>query len=391
MNTKIHIKTINNFLFFIAYAVYLTATILSTSFFGTYLPKRFLAYSMILCLFIIMVKEALSIRLKTKEFKYLIICTFLTFLSIYHRNKMAMIPAFFLIYSARNINFNKLLKFTAFFSSSLLVLIVISSKIGLITNYIDISNNRPREYLGFLYPLYPQILLLNLTSIFLYLYKDKNIFFYISLAIVNFLLFSYTNSRLSFYLSCALIGITYIFNRKYNLLNKVKLLYKPMIYVYIFLLIVSFLAAYKFDYSNQFLVKLNTILENRIGFANNSLKMYPINLFGNDVTFIGNGLDYEGNVSEEEYNYVDCLYINLTESYGIVFIVIYIGIMTYICYRLYKDENYYLLIIFVFFAIHQVIDSLGIYIYYNTFLFAISKYILIDNQGEGNIVEKINN
>ena len=68
------------------------------------------------------------------------------------------------------------------------------------------------------------------------------------------------------------------------------------------------------------------------------------------------------------------MYINLLEKYGILFNVIFIGLLTYLSYKAWKDKDNIHLIILFGLALHGLIDDLEIYLYYNVFWLSISKY-----------------
>ena len=109
-------------------------------------------------------------------------------------------------------------------------------------------------------------------------------------------------------------------------------------------------------------------------FGKKSLEEYEINLFGHDIQYIGAGLDINGQRATGTYNFVDCLYINMLEKYGIVFNVLFLCLLTTVLRKVWKGENYFLFIILVGLAFRGIIDNLEMYLYYNTFWLAISEY-----------------
>ena len=146
-----------------------------------------------------------------------------------------------------------------------------------------------------------------------------------------------------------------------------------MVFSFILCSIFSLVTTINYDYSNPYMSKLNEILGRRLYLGHISLDMYPINLLGHDTKYIGNGLDMYGNKTSGTYFYVDCLYLNLLEKYGLIFTVILLLLLTYSLSNTLKEKDYFLLVILTFFALHGIIDDLEIYIYYNTFWFIISK------------------
>ncbi len=367
----------NELFFFIAYGLYLFFALLNATFFSAYFPNKYIKLVMILCVIILIFKELLDQKGKIpyKELIYLVICLIMSLLIVYHLNKTVMIPFFFLIYSARKIKFEKIAKFTIVESVIIFIITIISAKLGIITNYTYINYyGRKREYLGFLYSLYPQMIMLNITALYLYIkIQKKSILKYIFFVAINYWIFLHTNSRLSFYLSLLLILLMFILNIKPNILKKRRIICFIMSTSFLVFSISSLYLNINYDSSNDNMVQLNKILENRLLLGYNSTFEYDINLFGNDVQFVGNGLDSQGNLSTEEYNYVDCLYLNVLEKYGLIFFIILLSLLTYTAFKIWKKNDYPILVILFILALHGAIDDLGIYLHYNTFWFIIGE------------------
>lgn len=373
----ISLQKITEFLFFLAFGVYLLFTILSTSFYASYLPNGYMKMVVIFCIIILLFKELLHKKTSYKEVVYLILFAFLSILILYHLNKTSMIPFFLLIYSARKIKFDKIAKFALIETSILLFVIIISAKLGLILNYVS-NGTRKREYLGFLYALYPQMFMFNITSLYLYITRDrKSMHGYIFLIIINTLIFIYTDSRLSFYLSILLIFSIFLLKIKPNILENKRIICFIMSSSFIIFSLLSIFVIMNYDSSNVTMRKLDDFLGNRLSLGYNSLSTYPITLLGNDVEFIGNGLTSEGTKVEGEYNYVDCFYLNILEKYGIIFFILILFLLTYTSFKVWKNKDYYLLIILFAIALHNVIDDLGINIYFNTFWLIIGEYVTL--------------
>jgi len=86
---------------------------------------------------------------------------------------------------------------------------------------------------------------------------------------------------------------------------------------------------------------------------------------------VGNGLNIFGEKSNESYLYVDNYYIQIMQRFGYVFLIIVLLVLTYACYRAYKNRDVYLLTIFCIIAIHYIIDNLYMYLQFNTFWLAV--------------------
>lgn len=359
-------------LFFFAYGLYIFIGIMNISFFQIY-TNNITKYINILCMLILLYNELLNKKICIKEIFLLLFISLLAFPVMIHNNGTLFIMILF-IYCARSIDFRKIAKFSLLESILLLFLVIFSSKIGIITNYISTEGGRIREYLGFRYALFSPMILFNITALELYLHKDKfSPFRYIILFILNYYVYIKTDSRLSFYLSILLILFIAILTRFPNFFKKRNVLCKIMVFSFILCSIFSLVTTINYDYSNPYMSKLNEILGRRLYLGHISLDMYPINLLGHDTKYIGNGLDMYGNKTSGTYFYVDCLYLNLLEKYGLIFTVILLLLLTYSLSNTLKEKDYFLLVILTFFALHGIIDDLEIYIYYNTFWFIISK------------------
>lgn len=380
-------------LFFVSYGIYLAFCILNASFYASYI-NSYQKVIMILCVIIIIFRELMKKKIMKKDIKLLFMCAILFFILFLHINGLAMFPLFFYIYSARDIDLKKITKFTAIESSILLIFIIISALMGIITNYqivqVLFGVTRTRAYLGFRYPLFPQMILFNISLCYLYWHKDKiSVIRCIILIVLNYWMFTYTNARLSCYMAIMAIVAIYFLQKFPNFLEKKKCISCILIVLFPLCFFVSIYTTLNYDYYNPVMNELNQFLGGRLDLGKNSLSEYKINLFGQDTNYIGAGLEISGERTVGTYNYVDCLYINMLEKYGIIFNIMFFALVTVVMYKIWKDKNYVLLIIMSVLAIHGIIDDLEINLYYNVFWLAIGSYCGKVNKNEK--IEKIGN
>lgn len=377
-----------NHLFFFIYGIYLIFATLSMTFYAAYF-NSFLKYIMIICTLSLIIRELLFGKIAKKELFYLFICTILTFLMLLHLKSSIMLPFFLLIFSARKIDFDKIAKFSFYLSLGLFLFIVISAKLGIILDYILVSSTRKRDYLGFRYALYPQMMIFNITSLLLYLKRDRlSLKYFLLSLILNYIIFKFTDARLSFYLSIVLIFLFLLIKRKNSFLKRKKMLSYLLSLSFTLCAIFSIYCCLNYNSNSDFYRFINKVTENRIRLANEFSKTYSVKLFGQKVEMYGNGLSIQGSLDNSTYNYVDNFYFNLLETYGILFMMIFIILLTSVCFKVYKDKNFYLLIVLAIIAFHGIIDDLIIYLHFNTFWFVISKYF-VNNKKEELIYEKI--
>ncbi|MBR3362391.1 MAG: hypothetical protein IKG40_00530 [Bacilli bacterium] len=330
---------------------------------------------------ILILKEILLKETTRKELLLLFISFILLSLLLLHVNGIAMLPLFFFIYSARNIEFKKIAKFTTILSFILLIFIIISAELGIITNYQTITEERTRTYLGFRYPLFPQMILFNITLANLYANKEnfsliRSLFW----IIINYWMFTYTDSRLSCYLAILLVFAVAFIQKKPNFFDNKKLLSYILIFSFPICAILSIGVTSSYDISSSTMYNLDEFLGGRLHLGYNSLSEYEINLFGHDTKYIGAGLNIDGQRTVGIYNYVDCLYINMLEKYGLIFNILFLSLLSYVLYKIWQKKDYILFIILIGFAFHGIIDDLEIYLYYNIFWLAIAQpFITKDN------------
>lgn len=376
-------EKIRELLFIIALVVYMFITIMNASFYAIYYINKIFKVTIIIVSFLLVLKELLVSKKRARDWGYLLLVVIMTII-IYANlsGKYAILPLFLFIYSSRDINLNKIMKVVFYESLILFIFIVISAKLGLILNYHEYGS-RYREYLGFRYSLYSQALLFNITAIYFYLYKDKTNFARCLLwFLFNYLIFRFTNSRLSFYLSIILIVGSLLINNKVRDNNLKKSLRLVFCLSYIICCICSLYFTFNYNPLNYKYNNANEFLGNRLYYGNIAMRKYGINITGHDIVLSGNGLNIDGTRGLSSYNYVDCLYVILLLRYGIVFMILFIGILTITCYYLYRKKEYYLLFVMMIFALHGIIDDLMIYLYYNTFWLVIGKMIINNNRIE---------
>lgn len=384
---KVKLGKINEIIFFIAYGIYLVFLLLSQS---LYYSKFYgYKYNIIkgLIYLLLMLSLITTKKMKYREFLGVLILFVLLFILSFNQNVyFNFLVIFPLLYVARNIDFLKIGKFTLAISILVFMFIVISSKLGIIDNYIYFSTSgRIRQYLGFRYSLYPSSLLSNIIMLYFYVkikeHKIKILDYVIAIA-VNYVIYSLTRSRLVYYIDILFLLIIFIF----NLINKKKIkklfIYRLLPFSFIVCTIFSIIIASIYDNNNSKMKKIDDFFEQRISMSHYLIENDMIKPLGMPVEYRGNGLDVYGNQSTGEYFFIDCMYLNIMNKYGyIIMIILLIGI-TKGMRNAYKEENYLLLIILTIIAFYGLIDNLKVDLYYNTFWFALIPYLIKKNENK---------
>lgn len=369
MNIVIRRDSLKNMLFYIPYVAYLLYSLLNTSFYAKYINS----YGKILfafCVLLLILKEFLGARFTSRDGLLALVLIVITgYFYMYFGLTQTLLPIF--IYSARNMEVNKILRISYIISLVMLVFIILSSYLGIIQNYIYYSALRERQYLGFRYALYPSSILCNI--IFLKIYLEKENISWLSLICLlvgNYVLFQYTDSRLTFMLGTVLIVFSAIMKKSQKF--REILLNRTFIWSFLVLALLSIYATINYDYLSDWQSDLNEALGGRLSLGNSTLKFYGYGLFGKTLSLSGNGLDENGMLNTSTYDYVDNLYVLLLLRAGIIFLFIFLVAMTIIMKKIYIQKDSYLYIIFILLAFHGIIDDLIMLPQYNSFWFVVA-------------------
>lgn len=372
MNIVVERSLIKKTILYIAYSVYLILGIIESSFYAIYVQN----YSKIIlfsCIILLFLGESITFCVNYKDMMLgIVLIACFVYLYLFIGLGVSLIPLF--MYSTRNIGITGIIKISYIISIILLIIIMISSYLGVIENYIYYDTTRERQYLGFRYALYPSSILCNI--IFLKVYLDKERISWksiILLLISSYILYTLTDSRLTFVLG----GLILIFSAVNKIIPSIceKILSRLLIFSYAFIGIISLYFTLNYNHLIDWQENLNEILGGRLSLGYSTLEFYGYGLFGREVELVGNGLDVNGIVNSSSYNYVDNLYVQLLLKTGVLFLVFFIICMTYVTYLTYKQKNLYFYVILVMLALHGLIDDLILQIQYNSFWLLITPVI----------------
>lgn len=373
-----HKFKINEFTFFISFSIYLFMRIISLSFLGYFPGTRFIILTSILLVLIGDFAYVRNFKSNPNVILGIILVLFITFIAEYNGMSyfISSMPIF--IYCARNIPFDKVIKLTLIITTICMLIIVVGSRIGLLTDYIYYNQGRTRHSLGFSYSLIPACFARNIT--FLKIYKDKEKIKWKSLVfllIFNIYIFQYTNARLNFGLSIVILLIAIIFKINSNIVIKNKLVSIGMVTSFISCFLISVLLVVNYNPSKPGYFFLNNVLNNRLKYAYAGIATCGISFWGKEIEMVGSGLTLSGELRNiSEYNYIDCSYIQMLINYGVLATLIILFLLTLTIYECYKDKDYYLMTILTLLALHMMIDDYVIQLGYNTFILLIGIKLL---------------
>ena len=388
MKLVVKIKSLPELLALVALGIFLTVSILNVTFYARYLPGTVYKLAIAFSIFLLLLKESF----KSKYDYRALIGLFATILIYLIVGKMTALSSelsvtILFIYALRDVPFKKVAQTSLVVSMFLLLFVIISAKLGIITNYIEVSGSRVRTYLGFRYALFPSILLMNIVAIVFYLKQNKIQYWqWLLLALSVYWVYDQTDSRLTFYSSCVLLACSLLIKWFPELLSKLGYVFKAFKLTFIVNAIISFWVSFTYlnsgySFINDLLFKVNHMLGGRLYLANKSLNLYGFGLLGRPVEWYGNGLTVEGVRNYQTYYlYVDNLYVQVLQRFGLLILGLMLSVLTLTLSKIIKKRQWVLALILILMSFHSMIDDLNFYLHNNIFWILVGALIYPDYQ-----------
>lgn len=379
---------INELLFFCAYGIFLFFSTLSTSLYYKYFSGMIYSAIIFMCMIIITFGETLYSGKFGWKRQIAVVSAAIIYAVISYSSKsffttIGFIP--FLLISAARIDFKKIAKFTAVLLFAILIFVILSAEFHIIKNVVvNSASGRTRYFLGFRFPLNAPAIMFNVTTLWLYCRKKSlKIIEVAVLVLINWWLYKQTDSKLSFFSAIIIIAmftiLCIVFKDAEDFLIKRKKLTFVLASSFVIAFAFSIFAALMYDPNEKWMRVLNRFTEDRLMFASTSLKRYGVTLFGEEIPWVGYALDDSGFTASGVYSnyfYVDNMYIQVMQKYGLIFMAFYIIVNTMALFKCRKNKDIYMLLIVSLICIKCIIDNLSFYMYYNTFWFVISYHLL---------------
>lgn len=371
-NLKFQVK-VNELLFGLAYYPWLIAWLFTSTYFKDMIhPYGIIGIWRYVGLGLLFLKFALG-NVRVKALFYVPLIILLGYI-VSHDNGNASFVGYTLalIFSARDIDFRKLIRNTMICQICVVTLVVTSALIGIIPNEVTLSFAggivRNRYGLGFTFTTFTPNFLLSILLEYIYLKGEKKwtIIEFFVFTVLNIFVYRYTETRLSFFMVFVLLFI--VFTRRFiHFKANFSILRPLMTVVYPLMAIISYLLSVLYYPGNQILSAINNTLSQRLRYGKQGLQMYPPSLFGQDI---------EWDTAATSYFYVDSSYINILISYGIlVFLVVLVG-YSIVMHRTLRNRDITLAIVLVFWSIRAGIDPQLFLLWFNPFLFLIARDFL---------------
>ncbi|MBO4474415.1 MAG: hypothetical protein J5750_05810 [Clostridiales bacterium] len=304
-------------------------------------------------------------RLTTKLLSILIlVMLYYQFISLVYNDDLLL--ACILIVGAWGVEYRKILKVYLFESLALVILTTILALTGLIPHVINHRNGHTRYALGSIWCTDYAARIFFLLVILLYLYSARmKIYHWLLLLIPVGVVFWATNGRLDFI--CMLLAITVFFVQSClekktspsksasvwtQFWKKTAPFITPACAVFMTVLTLLYTS------SNPLLARLNGALSGRLTLGQRAFSDIGVSFFGQYVVWIGMG-GVTNDVTPKGYNFVDCSYLNILFTFGVVLALAVIALFSYLAYKNRKNTRFILVIALISFnsiVAHHLID-----------------------------------
>ena len=286
---------------------------------------------------------------------------------------LLMLETAVLIVGAHGISFDKILKVYLIAALSVLAVTMLLALTGVIENLIYYRNGHQRISFGVIYPTDFSAHVFFLVCGYVWL-RERRIRYWEIAGIVLLALFCYWFCEARNTALCLLVLVLLLLYlnvrralaekrgrgyRMSKLLSGLLVVSMPLAT----LLMIMLTAAYRDEI--PWLVFLNKLLSGRLALGRIAFETYPVTWHGQYVYMNGLGRSLEG---PSNYFYLDSSYINILFRFGILTLVVVVGIMVLGARRQQKLGSWERLCLFAVIALHCMIEHHLIQIAYDPFL-----------------------
>ena len=290
-------------------------------------------------------------RTKIKKNKtFILIFIFLIFIiSCISSTNKTLLLYLLVLFASINIDKRKIMRLTTRIQGFFLAIVVLLSRIGIMEDHLFGRNSdRIRHGLGFSWTTTGPILYFYFMLGYIYLRKEKfGVGEAILLEIINILFYQLTDTRMAFMLSTLFLiffSVQNLNRRRWRKLSKLKGFY---LLIPTALCILAFVSAIYFNQNQHTFAAVNKLLSNRLMLGHQAIKQYGFTLFGQPIKWMGYSIKHPM-LADSQYNYVDSSYLQLALNYGMLLIAVVVAMYTYGIYKAIRQQDYYLVFIYLF-------------------------------------------
>lgn len=312
---------------------------------------RYAAYAIsLVCIFLKM-----KYRVKTIcmiAFVAIVLC-----LSMFRSHDKTLFLYLFIFIAAMGVSGEFAIKCTLTVQAVIWLFVLICSFTGVIPDYYQIRGDDVRHYLGFTYTTTAPVLFYYMLLQYLFLKKGKLKFReYLVFMLISGFFYLATNTR--FILAISVITLTFfLFYEKVSSKGFLLKSMRTIIVLFPFIaLAICIWAAASYDSTNAVWASVDTLLSGRIRLANEALHHYGIRMFGQEIDWVGWGIQSLLHGLRDTYNYVDSSYLQILYEYGLVTTVCIMAAYSCLLSRAIARKQYYLVWIVLFILFHAIAE-----------------------------------
>ena len=332
----------------------------------------------------ITVKELINLPKTINYFKYhlkelLLLLLFILTMLIVSKNRdgFSDINVLLLVFSARDIDFKKLLGTFSLATFLVLIITVLASKMGIIYNMLMSSENGYRYSLGFNYVsfasqrmffalcsylmfrgkkiTYLELLALLFSTLYMHQQTSTSSPFYLSLLILSYALFSLKLFKFEFIASNALIANI----AKYGFI------------------IAMFITLYVCFYSSEGLFQsINQFTHNRLRLSVQGFRNFGVTLLGRPISFTT--MDIFGNFSSN-YNFIDSSFVQLLVIDGLAVSTVMLFLLTRVMNYFVSNRKDIILACLGIMILHGMFDPQMLVLRYSPLILFISRLFIMNS------------
>ena len=286
-----------------------------------------------------------------------------------------------LIVGAKNVRFDDILKVYTAVVSVMLIVAAIASQTGVIADVIGYSprNAAARHSYGIIYPtdfaahIFYLILAVSCLGIWKRVRENEK-YRYLAwlrwLIVIAAAVFIYIKAGAFTGTVCltgflVLTGLIYLLERK-NLAHRVCEIFKylPIVWASLFLAL-----SYFYSESNAIMVKIDTVLSQRLMVSHKVWSEYSIKPFGQFIEEQGwGGVADPTGIDPAKYFFIDDMYLRMLFEYGIIVFAVVLILLIVIGHKAIGANQYVLFAVIVMIGVHSFMEHHLLEMAYNPFL-----------------------
>ncbi len=353
-------------LYLTAFALWLAIALIRYTYFADILPINPLSQH-VFCI----VQLLLLWKLITEfEFSWkqvaglLLLLMFMT--SAWARGSIQFGTMFALIYFAKNVPFEKILKVSFVMQILVFAGTVLASQTGVLRDFIWPDAERMRHGLGFTHCMLASHFGLYIALVYIGIVKKMTLLRAIVILAFNGVLYHFTVGRTDFYLCVLFVLAAFVVQKLSAHLKGEKVFGILLAVLPSVLFAISVLVTMQYGNHTGFIMKLDQILHYRLKLGYEAIQNYGFTLWGQKIKWVGMSTMYYDPTAK--YNYVDNSYLMMGLSYGAVLVFGYCVAMGYVLYKKMMEKELMLVLCLLITLAFGMINPQSMYLTYNPFL-----------------------